>query len=131
MLAAFNGHASIMDILHDPRQSPKEFVDMYPLENISIPDNFQPLYPYREEMGSGEDLRDEQLAPFPRTEYAVKVNRQEYYAIVTHMDKQIGIILDELEKSGKMVCWGNRTCVITVFVFRLLLQVRISPQTIK
>ena len=41
------------------------------------------------------------LTPFPRTEYAVKVNRQEYYAIVTHMDKQIGIILDELEKSGK------------------------------
>ncbi|MFP4367728.1 MAG: sulfatase-like hydrolase/transferase [Bacteroidales bacterium] len=86
---------------HDPRQSPKEFVDMYPLDDISLPANFQALYPYREEMGSGEGLRDERLAPFPRTEYAVKVNRQEYYAIITHMDKQIGIILDELEKSGK------------------------------
>ena len=86
---------------HDPRQSPKEFVDMYPLDDISVPANFQALYPYREEMGSGEGLRDERLAPFPRTEYAVKVNRQEYYAIITHMDKQIGIILDELEKSGK------------------------------
>jgi arylsulfatase A-like enzyme len=86
---------------HDPRQSPKEFVDKYPLENISVPENFKPRYPYREEMGSGEDLRDERLAPFPRTDYAVKVNRQEYYAIITHMDEQIGIILDELEKSGK------------------------------
>ncbi|MGF1585591.1 MAG: sulfatase-like hydrolase/transferase [Bacteroidales bacterium] len=86
---------------HDPRQSPKEFVDMYPLENISVPENFQPRYPYREEMGSGENLRDERLAPFPRTEYAVKVNRQEYYAIITHLDEQVGIILDELEKSGK------------------------------
>jgi arylsulfatase A-like enzyme len=86
---------------HDPRQSPKEFVDMYPLENISVPKNFLPYYPYREEMGSGEDLRDERLAPFPRTEYSVKINRQEYYAIITHMDKQVGIILDELEKSGK------------------------------
>jgi arylsulfatase A-like enzyme len=86
---------------HDPRQSPKEFVDKYPLENISVPENFKPRYPYREEIGSGEDLRDERLAPFPRTDYAVKINRQEYYAIITHMDEQIGIILDELEKSGK------------------------------
>ncbi len=85
---------------HDPRQSPKEFVDMYPLENISVPENFKPRYPWREEIGSGENLRDERLAPFPRKEYAVKVNRQEYYAIITHMDKQIGIILDELERSG-------------------------------
>ncbi len=86
---------------HDPRQSPKEFVDMYPLENISVPENFQPRYPWMEEIGCGEDLRDERLAPFPRTEYSIKVNRQEYYAIITHMDKQIGIILDELKKSGK------------------------------
>ncbi|MCF7955700.1 MAG: sulfatase-like hydrolase/transferase, partial [Phycisphaerae bacterium] len=43
----------------------------------------------------------EKLAPFPRTEYSVKVNRQEYYAIITHMDAQVGRILDALEKSGK------------------------------
>jgi choline-sulfatase len=36
----------------------------------------------------------------PRTEHAIKVNRQEYYAIITHMDVQIGRILDSLEKSG-------------------------------
>lgn len=86
---------------HDPRQSPKRFVDMYPLENISIPKNFQPIYPYYREIGCGEGLRDEQLAPFPRTEYSVKINRQEYYAIISHMDEQIGRILDELKKSGK------------------------------
>ena len=86
---------------HDPRQSPKEYVDLYPLENIEVPKNFLPLYPYHEEMGSGKNLRDEQLAPFPRTEYAVKVNRQEYYAIITHMDTQINRILDAVEKSGK------------------------------
>ena len=85
---------------HDPRQSPREFLDLYPLESISVPDNFQPRYPWMEEIGCGEGLRDERLAPFPRTEYAIKVNRQEYYAIITHMDKQIGIILDELERSG-------------------------------
>ena len=36
----------------------------------------------------------------PRTEHAIKVNRQEYYAIITHMDVQIGRIMDALEKSG-------------------------------
>ena len=86
---------------HDPRQSPKEFVEMYPLEKISVPPNFNSLYPYMDEIGCGKNLRDERLAPFPRTDYAIKVNRQEYYAIITHMDEQIGIILDELEKSGK------------------------------
>jgi choline-sulfatase len=27
---------------HDPRQSPKEFVDMYPAKDIQVPPNFQP-----------------------------------------------------------------------------------------
>lgn len=87
---------------HDPRQSPKEYVDMYPLENVSVPVSFLPEYPYNEEMGAGRKLRDERLAPFPRSEYAVKVNRQEYNAITTHMDAQIGRILEALEKSGKL-----------------------------
>jgi choline-sulfatase len=85
---------------HDPRQSPKEFVDRYPSEKIKVPKNFLPSYPYKNAIGCGEDLRDERLAPFPRTEYAVQVNRQEYYAIITHMDAQIGRILEALEASG-------------------------------
>jgi choline-sulfatase len=86
---------------HDPRQSPKEFVDQYPSNEISVPANFLPEYPYKDAIGCGTELRDEQLAPFPRTEQAVQVNRQEYYAIITHMDQQIGRILDALEASGR------------------------------
>lgn len=86
---------------HDPRQSPKEYVDRYPLDRIEMPENFLAEYPYKDEIGCSAGLRDEKLAPFPRTEYAVKVNRQEYYAIITHMDTQIGRILDALEASGK------------------------------
>ncbi|MBA7523753.1 Arylsulfatase [subsurface metagenome] len=87
---------------HDPRQSPKEFVDMYPLENISVPESFMPEYPYKDSIGCGPALRDAALVPFPRTEYAVKVNRQEYYALITHLDQQIGRILKALEASGEM-----------------------------
>lgn len=86
---------------HDPRQSPKEFVDMYPVDSISVPDSFMPEYTYNGKIGYGRSLRDERLAPFPRTEYAVKVNRQEYYAIITHMDQQIQRIITALEKTGK------------------------------
>ncbi len=85
---------------HDPRQSPKAYVDKYPLEKIHVPVNFMPTYPYMDDIGCGDNLRDARLAPFPRTEYAVKVNRQEYYAIVTHMDTQVGRILDKLEALG-------------------------------
>ena len=86
---------------HDPRQSPKEYVDKYPLENVKVPENYLSEYPYKDAIGCGKTLRDEKLAPFPRTHYAVKKNRQEYYAIITHMDNQVGWILDALEKSGK------------------------------
>ncbi|ARV16608.1 sulfatase-like hydrolase/transferase [Polaribacter sp. SA4-12] len=87
---------------HDPRQAPKEYVDMYPLENISTPKSYLPEYPFRHDIANGDDLRDEALAPFPRTEYAIKVHKQEYYASITHVDAQIGMILDALNKSGKM-----------------------------
>ncbi|WP_298369493.1 sulfatase-like hydrolase/transferase [uncultured Lutibacter sp.] len=93
---------------HDPRQAPQEFVDMYPLENISVPKSFLPEYPYRHNIANGDDLRDEALAPFPRTEYAVKVHTQEYYASITHVDAQIGAIIETLKKSGKM----NNTYII-------------------
>lgn len=85
---------------HDPRQSPKKYVDMYPLDKVSIPESFMPEYPHAEAMGAGKGLRDEKLAPFPRTAYSIKVNRQEYYAITTHLDDQIKDILKALEKKG-------------------------------
>lgn len=86
---------------HDPRQSPKRFVDKYPLNKVDLPANFLPEYPYKDAMKAGPSLRDEKLAPYPRTPSAVKTNRQEYYAIITHMDSQIGRILDAIESSGK------------------------------
>lgn len=93
MYVAFNA-------AHDPRQSPKEYVDRYPLSRIKVPKNFLSEYPDAEAI-CGKNLRDEKLMPYPRTEYAVKVNRQEYFALITHMDDQIGRIMKALEESGK------------------------------
>lgn len=83
---------------HDPRQSPKEYVDMYPSEKIEIPENYMPEHPFDQ---GDHKLRDETLAPFPRTEHVVQVHRSEYYAIITHFDYQMGRIMKALEASGK------------------------------
>ncbi|MDR1964753.1 MAG: sulfatase-like hydrolase/transferase [Planctomycetaceae bacterium] len=95
---------------HDPRQAPKEYVDRYPQEKMDVPANFLPENPYKDIMGCPATLRDEKLAPYPRTEYAVRVHRREYYAIISHLDTQIGRILDALEKSGKR---GNTYIFLT------------------
>lgn len=83
---------------HDPRQAPQEYLDMYPAEKIVIPPNYLPEHPFDQ---GDHKTRDELLAPFPRTEQDVRVHRREYYAIITHMDAQVGRILDALHSSGK------------------------------
>ena len=85
---------------HDPRQAPKSFIDRYPLDRIKVPKNFLAHYPYKDGIKASHSLRDENLGPMPRTKHSIKVHRQEYYAIITHMDLQIGRILDGLENSG-------------------------------
>ncbi|MPR36028.1 sulfatase-like hydrolase/transferase [Salmonirosea aquatica] len=87
---------------HDPRQAPKRWVDRYPVDDIKLPVSYLDEYPFKEEMGAGKELRDEKLAPFPRTPYAVKKNIQEYYASISYTDEQIGRILEALRKSGKL-----------------------------
>jgi len=83
---------------HDPRQSPKEFVDLYPVDKIKTPSSFLSKHPF--DQGDSR-VRDEMLAPFPRTNEAVAVHQQEYYAIISHVDREIGKILKALEVSGK------------------------------
>ncbi len=87
---------------HDPRQAPHEFVDMYEVEDMPIPKNWLPEYPYKDAIGCGQTLRDEALAPFPRTTYAIQKHIQEYYAIITHLDEQIGLIIKGLEDAGEL-----------------------------
>ena len=87
---------------HDPRQSPKKFLDMYPIEKISLPKNYLPKHPFMYEIGNQPKLRDEALAPYPRTEFAVKKHIQEYYAIITHLDEQVGKIMKHLENLNLM-----------------------------
>ena len=87
---------------HDSRQSPKEFLDLYPIEDIPLPENWLPEYPYLDEMGDLRVMRDEMLGPVPRTPYAIRTHIREYYAIISHLDAQIGMILQVLEEKELM-----------------------------
>ena len=87
---------------HDSRQSPKEFLDLYPLEDIPLPENWLPEYPYLDEMGDLRVMRDEMLGPVPRTPFAIRTHIREYYAIISHLDAQIGLILQALEERKLM-----------------------------
>ncbi|WP_282165849.1 sulfatase-like hydrolase/transferase [Cellulophaga baltica] len=87
---------------HDPRQAPREYQDLYAVENMTVPKSYMPEYTYRHAIANGDNLRDEALAPFPRTELAVKTHKKEYYASISHVDAQIGKIIEALKNSGKM-----------------------------
>lgn len=83
---------------HDPRQSPKESLALYPQDQIGVPPNFLPEHPF--DQGDAR-IRDEMLAPFPRTREAIQLHRHEYYSIITHLDHQLGRVFEALEQSGK------------------------------
>ncbi len=83
---------------HDPRQSPQTYVDKYPASSIKIPKNYMHEHPFNQ---GDNNIRDEKLAPFPRTKEAVQLHISEYYAIITHFDNELGRILKALEESGQ------------------------------
>jgi arylsulfatase A-like enzyme len=82
---------------HDPRIAPKQFMDLYDPKKIPIPVRFKPLHSFN----NGEmTVRDEMLAPFPRTEAIVQKHLADYYASVTCLDHHIGRIIDTLKEKN-------------------------------
>ncbi|MFM8358441.1 MAG: sulfatase-like hydrolase/transferase, partial [Verrucomicrobiota bacterium] len=82
---------------HDPRNPPPEWRERYYRRRPPLPDNFLPQHPF--DNGWARDVRDENLAGYPRTERVIRDQLAEYYGLVTHLDGQVGRILDVLEKS--------------------------------
>ena len=82
---------------HDPRTMPQRFRDMYWDEDIELPDNFMPQHPFDTGV---HQIRDEVLADYPRKPAQVREHIADYYAMITHLDHEIGRVLDALEASG-------------------------------
>lgn len=90
---------------HDPRMAPQIYADLYPVDKIKVPANFAPEHPF----DNGDmKIRDEALAPWPRTPRIVQEHRAAYYAMITHLDAQIGRVLTALETSGQ----SNNTIIV-------------------
>ena len=84
---------------HDPRTAPGEYATMYSPEDIPVPENFLPEHPF----DNGEmRIRDEVLAPFPRTPEIVQQHIADYYGMITHMDAEMGRVLSTLEATGHL-----------------------------
>jgi arylsulfatase A-like enzyme len=82
---------------HDPRTMPNEFRDMYDPESITLPPNFMGGHPFD---NGALHIRDEELASFPRNPEETRRHIAEYYAMITHLDAQLGRVIDALEEKG-------------------------------
>lgn len=82
---------------HDPRSMPEEYQVLYKEREIHIPINFKEEYPV---VYSKDWMRDEMLAPYPRTVESIKSELKDYYAMISHLDYEIGRIIDALKKNG-------------------------------
>ncbi|MBX9789387.1 MAG: sulfatase-like hydrolase/transferase [Pirellulales bacterium] len=90
---------------HDPRLAPDEFTRLYDPEGLSLSKNFLPEHPF----DNGElRVRDELLAPHPRTPADMRRHLADYYATISHLDHEVGRVLATLEARG----WTDNTIVI-------------------
>lgn len=82
---------------HDPRQYPEQLASRYTTESVSLPENFMIKHPF----DNGEmTVRDELLLRSPRFPDEVRREIADYYAIISHLDSQIGRLLSFLESNG-------------------------------
>lgn len=82
---------------HDPRQAPQKYKDLYPENTIELPPSYMPQHPFH---NGHIVLRDELLDKWPRTKQIAKKHLSDYYAIITHLDAQIGRVIAALKVKG-------------------------------
>lgn len=84
---------------HDPLLVPPDMAKQYDPSKLPVPANFATRHPF--DHGNYEG-RDEKMLSWPRTKDMVRKNLSVYYAVITHMDKQIGRILLALKRSDQL-----------------------------
>jgi arylsulfatase A-like enzyme len=70
---------------------------MYNPDEVELTPSYMQQHPF----DNGDMvLRDEALAPWPRTPEVARKHLAEYYAIITHLDAQIGKVIQSLKDKG-------------------------------
>lgn len=80
---------------------------MYDSATIPLPISFLPLHPFD---NGAMTVRDEKLAPWPRTPEDTKQQIADYYACITGLDHHLGRIFNALKKGGQ---WDNTIIIFT------------------
>lgn len=84
---------------HDPRSAEPQFHKLYDPARIPLSPAFMPQHPF----DNGEmTVRDETLAPWPRTPEDTKQQNADYYSCITGLDYHVGRILAELKADGQL-----------------------------
>jgi arylsulfatase A-like enzyme len=83
---------------HDPLLMPKGFEKKYDPAQLPLPKNFLAKHSFDHGNYNG---RDEQLFEWPRTAEMVRKELAVYYAVISHLDSQVGRILKALEETGQ------------------------------
>ncbi len=92
---------------HDPRSAEPQFHALYHAAKIPLSPAFMPLHPF----DNGEmTVRDEALAPWPRTPEDTKQQLADYYACITGLDHHVGRIFAELKANGQ---WDNTIVIFS------------------
>jgi arylsulfatase A-like enzyme len=92
---------------HDPRVAAPEFHRLYTAAQVPLPQAFLPQHPF----DNGEmTVRDEQLAPWPRTPEDTRQQLADYYACVTGLDHHVGRVFAQLRESGH---WDDTVIIFT------------------
>jgi arylsulfatase A-like enzyme len=84
---------------HDPLIYPPGYENKYKPADLKLPPNVLPRHPF--DHGNFEG-RDEQLLPWPRTKEDVLDELSVYYAVIDHIDKQVGRIIGQLRADGRL-----------------------------
>lgn len=80
---------------HDPLLAPPGEEFRYDPATLLLPRNFRPRHPFDHGNRTG---RDELLFDFPRTPEETRGELAVYYAVISHMDAQIGRVLAALDR---------------------------------
>ncbi|MCC7494727.1 MAG: sulfatase-like hydrolase/transferase [Fimbriimonadaceae bacterium] len=90
---------------HDPHDSPAPFDTLYDPATLPPVANWCPEHPF----DNGDlVIRDERLAPWPRTDALLRRYRARYYGLISHLDYHLGRVLGRLAADGSL----DRTIVV-------------------
>jgi len=90
---------------HDPVMMPHGYEGMYDPDKMPLPKNFMEQHPFDHGNFNG---RDEVLFEFPRTPQETRNELAAYYAVISHLDAQVGRIVQSLKDTQQF----NNTVIV-------------------